>query len=61
MGWVRNQLGTHETLTLEAIIYPFLVVCRFVSLTELSFIDMKDIASFIKLSGWFSRVGWSCF
>ena len=31
---------------------PFLV-----SLTELSSIDIKGIASYIKHSGWFSRVG----
>ena len=35
---------------------PFLV-----SFTELSSIDIKDIASFIKLSGWFTSVGLSCF
>lgn len=43
---------------------PSLARCRYrlfgspflVSLTELSSIDVKDIASFIKLSGWFSSV-----
>ena len=32
-----------------------------VNLTELSSIDVKDIASFIQLSDWFSSVGWMCF
>ena len=32
-----------------------------VSLTELSSIDIKDLASYIELSGWFSSVGQSCF
>ena len=44
---------------------PYFARCRYrlfdssfiVSLTELGSIDIKDRVSFIKLSGWFSRVG----
>ena len=48
---------------------PSLARCRYrlfgsstlVSLTEISSIDVNDIAQFIKLSGWFSSLGQSCF
>ena len=49
--------------------YPSLASCWYrlfgypilVSLTELSFIDVKNIALFIKLSDWFSSIGQTCF